>query len=48
MSITETAENTLEKRHCRCPMGKICPKDVRLAFEKIQEDKGAIFNMRCV
>lgn len=48
LSITETAESTLEKRHCRCPFGKVCPRNVRQAYERIEEDKGTIYNMRCL
>ncbi|KPM11568.1 hypothetical protein QR98_0101410 [Sarcoptes scabiei] len=48
LSITETAEVTIEKRHCRCPPGKYCPKNIQLAYEEIREDKGTIYNMQCI
>ncbi|KAH9420205.1 hypothetical protein DERP_011540 [Dermatophagoides pteronyssinus] len=48
LSITETAETTIERRHCRCPPGKYCPKDIRLAYEVIKENSGTLYNMKCV
>ncbi|OTF70752.1 hypothetical protein BLA29_013917 [Euroglyphus maynei] len=48
LSITETADATIERRHCRCSSGKYCPKDIRLAHEEIKEESGTLYNMKCI
>ncbi|XP_076373349.1 U-scoloptoxin(11)-Sm5a-like isoform X2 [Tachypleus tridentatus] len=48
MTVTDTSESKrFINRKCSCPLGYFCPRDVGLATERIEMDKGGYYILHC-